>query len=98
RRWLTAWKLVRKLPEPLAFALGRAGGRIYLRLDRDRREALTANLAQVLGPATGRRELERTVRRGFTSYGRYWVEAFRLQELSAAANRDPLGIQGRAPT
>ena len=30
RRWLTAWKLVRKLPESLAFALGRAGGRVYL--------------------------------------------------------------------
>jgi CDP-diacylglycerol--glycerol-3-phosphate 3-phosphatidyltransferase len=37
RRWLTAWKLVRKLPEPLAFALGRAGGVVYHRLDRGRR-------------------------------------------------------------
>ena len=58
RRWLAAWKLVRKLPEPAAFGLGRVGGRVYLHLDRDRRGALTANLAQVLGPVTGRRELE----------------------------------------
>jgi phosphatidylinositol dimannoside acyltransferase len=95
RRWLAAWKLVRKLPEPVAFALGWAGGLLYRRLDRDRREALTANLAQVLGPATGRRELERAVRRGFTSYGRFWVECFRLEDLGAEEIRQRLRIEGR---
>ena len=95
RRWLVAWKLVRKLPAPLAFGLGRAGGRLFHRLDRDRRQALTANLAQVLGPAAGRRQLERAVRRGFASYGRYWVEAFRLEDLTAAQIRRRLRIEGR---
>jgi phosphatidylinositol dimannoside acyltransferase len=95
RRWLVAWTLVRRLPAPVAFALGRAGGQVYHRLDRDRREALTANLAQVLGPAAGRRELERAVRRGFASYGRYWVEAFRLEDLTAAEMRRRLRIEGR---
>jgi phosphatidylinositol dimannoside acyltransferase len=95
RRWLVAWQLVRKLPEPLAFALGGAGGRLYHRLDRGRREALEANLAQVLGPGTGRRELARAVRRGFASYGRYWVEAFRLEDLAAASIRERLRIEGR---
>jgi lauroyl/myristoyl acyltransferase len=95
RRWLVAWTLVRRLPAPVAFAMGRAGGQVYHRLDRDRREALTANLAQVLGPAAGRRELERTVRRGFASYGRYWVEAFRLEDLTAAEIRRRLRIEGR---
>jgi phosphatidylinositol dimannoside acyltransferase len=95
RRWLAAWQLVRRLPEPVAFALGGVGGRVFLRLDRGRRQALTANLAQVLGPAVGRRELRRTVRRGFASYGRYWVEAFRLEDLSAAEIRRRLRIEGR---
>jgi phosphatidylinositol dimannoside acyltransferase len=95
RRWLAAWKLVRTLPEPLAFALGAVGGRAYRRLDRGRREALAANLAQVLGPAAGPRELERAVRRGFTSYGRYWIEAFRLEDLTAAQIRERLRIEGR---
>jgi phosphatidylinositol dimannoside acyltransferase len=95
RRWLVAWQLVRKLPGPLAYALGRVGGLVYLRLDRDRREALTANLAQVLGPATGGRALRRAVRRGFASYGRYWVEAFRLEDLTAAQLRERLRIEGR---
>jgi KDO2-lipid IV(A) lauroyltransferase len=95
RRWLAAWKLVRLLPEPVAFALGRAGGLLYLRTDRDRREALTANLAQVLGPQAGPRALRRAVRRGFVSYGRYWVEAFRLEDLSPADIRERLRIEGR---
>jgi phosphatidylinositol dimannoside acyltransferase len=95
RRWLAAWKLVRTLPEPVAFALGRAGGLLYLRADRDRRQALTANLAQVLGPQTSPRQLRRAVRRGFVSYGRYWVEAFRLEDLSPADIRERLQIEGR---
>jgi phosphatidylinositol dimannoside acyltransferase len=95
RRWLVAWQLVRKLPAPLAFALGGVGGRVFLRLDRDRRDALTANLAQVLGPSAGPRELGRAVRRGFASYGRYWVEAFRLEDLTAASIRGRLRIEGR---
>jgi lauroyl/myristoyl acyltransferase len=95
RRWLAAWKLVRVLPEPVAFALGRIGGLLYLRLDRRRREALTTNLAQVLGSATSRRALRRAVRRGFASYGRYWVEAFRLEDLSPAEIRRRLRIEGR---
>jgi KDO2-lipid IV(A) lauroyltransferase len=95
RRWLVAWKLVRKLPAPLAFGLGRVGGRVYHRLDRGRREALEANLAQVLGPGTPRRALARTVRRGFASYGCYWVEAFRLEDLTAASIRERLRIEGR---
>jgi phosphatidylinositol dimannoside acyltransferase len=95
RRWLAAWKLVRRLPEPLAFALGSAGGRVYHRLDGGRRAALRANLGQVLGPTVGPRELNRAVRRGFASYGRYWVEAFRLEDLTAEQIRGRLRIEGR---
>jgi phosphatidylinositol dimannoside acyltransferase len=95
RRWLVAWKLVGKLPEPLAFALGWAGGHLYHRLDRGRREALEANLARVLGPGTGPRRLRRAVSRGFASYGRYWVEAFRLEGLTPAEIRRRLRIEGR---
>src|SRR5215207_2433006 len=95
RRWLAAWKLVRKLPEPVAFALGGTGGRAYLYLERERRDALEANLGQVLGLHPGSRRLRRAVRRGFGSYGRYWVEAFRLEDLTAASIRERLRIEGR---
>ncbi|HEU4900685.1 MAG TPA: phosphatidylinositol mannoside acyltransferase [Actinomycetota bacterium] len=95
RRWLTAWKLIRKLPEPVAFALGGFGGRAYLYLERERRDALEANLGQVLGLPPGSRRLRKVVRRGFVSYGRYWVEAFRLEDLTAAEIRRRLRIEGR---
>jgi KDO2-lipid IV(A) lauroyltransferase len=35
------------------------------------------------------------VRRGFASYGRYWVEAFRLEDLPAAEIRRRLTLEGR---
>ena len=35
------------------------------------------------------------MRRGFASYGRYWVEAFRLEDLTAAEIRERLRIEGR---
>jgi phosphatidylinositol dimannoside acyltransferase len=95
RRWLAAWKLCRRLPEPVAHVLGRVGGRVYHRLDRGRREALRDNLAHVLGRGVAPAELEAVVRRGFASYGRYWVEAFRLEDLTADEIRRRLRIEGR---
>jgi KDO2-lipid IV(A) lauroyltransferase len=96
RRWLAAWDLCRRLPEPVAYALGRAGGRVFYRLDAGRRQALAANLRHVLGPAPSPEELERTVRRGFATYGRYWVEAFRLEDLAPAEIRRRLQVvEGR---
>jgi phosphatidylinositol dimannoside acyltransferase len=95
RRWLAAWKLVRRLPEPVAYGLGRAGGRAFYRLDAGRRQALRANLRHVLGRAVTPAELEAVVRRGFATYGRYWVEAFRLEDLPAAEIRRRLALEGR---
>jgi phosphatidylinositol dimannoside acyltransferase len=95
RRWLAAWKLVRRLPEPVAYGLGRAGGRAFYRLDAGRRQALRANLRHVLGRAVTPAELEAVVRRGFATYGRYWIEAFRLEDLPAAEIRRRLALEGR---
>jgi KDO2-lipid IV(A) lauroyltransferase len=87
--------MVRRLPEPVAMSLGAAGGLLYYRLDQRRREALRANLRQVLGPASSDARVERVVRRGFSLYGRYWAEAFRLEDLSPDDIRDRWSIQGR---
>ena len=84
RAWFAAWELVKALPEPLAYGLGRLGGEIAYRRDERRRANLRANLRQVLGPEVGPEQLERSVRRGFASYARYWIEAFRLERLSRA--------------
>jgi phosphatidylinositol dimannoside acyltransferase len=96
RRWLAAWELCRRLPEPVAYALGRAGGRVFYELDAGRRQALRANLRHVLGPALSPAELETVVRRGFATYGRYWVEAFRLEDLAPRDIRHRLQVvEGR---
>jgi phosphatidylinositol dimannoside acyltransferase len=95
RRWLAAWDLCRRLPEPVAYALGRAGGRVFYELDAGRRQALRANLRHVLGPALSPAELETAVRRGFATYGRYWIEAFRLEDLEPREIRRRLRVEGR---
>jgi len=95
RRWLTTWRVVRRLPEPVAMSLGTIGGLLYWRLDARRREALRANLRQVLGPSASPAEVERVVRRGFERYGRYWAEAFRLEDLSQAEILRRMRIEGR---
>ena len=95
RRWLAAWRLVRRLPEPVAMQLGRLGGLLYYRLDARRRAALRANLRQVLGPEVPARRLERVVRQGFASYGRYWAEAFRLEDLSKQEIIRRMALEGR---
>jgi lauroyl/myristoyl acyltransferase len=95
RRWLTAWRVVRRLPEPVAMSLGTVGGLLYYRFDRHRREVLRDNLRRVLGPSATPAELERVVRRGFALYGRYWGEAFRLENLSQEDIRRRMSIEGR---
>jgi phosphatidylinositol dimannoside acyltransferase len=95
RRWLVAWRLVRRLPEPVVMSLGALGGLLYYRLDQRRREALRANLRQVLGPQASAAEVERVVRKGFRLYGRYWGEAFRMENLTQEDIRRRMRIEGR---
>jgi KDO2-lipid IV(A) lauroyltransferase len=76
-------------------SLGALGGMLYYRLDQRRREALRENLRQVLGPQARRAEVERVARKGFRLYGRYWAEAFRLEDLSRDEILRRWSIQGR---
>jgi KDO2-lipid IV(A) lauroyltransferase len=79
----------------VAFALGRLGGVAWYLTDRGRREALRDNLRHVLGRDAPDGTVERAVRRGFASYGRYWVEAFRLEDLPPAELVRRLDFEGR---
>ncbi|MEU5418830.1 phosphatidylinositol mannoside acyltransferase [Streptomyces sp. NPDC020799] len=81
------WATVRKLPEPVAVALGRRiadtvwkrRGKGVLRLE--------ANLARVL-PDAGPGRLAQLSRAGMRSYTRYWMESFRLPAWSAERIRE----------
>jgi lauroyl/myristoyl acyltransferase len=95
RRWLTAWRIVRRLPEPVVMWLGTASGLLYYRFDEHRRGVLRDNLRQVVGPSATPAELERVVRRGFARYGRYWGEAFWLENLTREDIRGRMVVEGR---
>lgn len=78
--WLAAWELIRRVPEPLTFALADLGGRAAHRFATGARQRVAANLRRVTGPD----DLDRAVHAAFRSYARYWVESFRAADLDSA--------------
>lgn len=77
--WVLMWRLVRLLPERAVYRLfDRLSARSYRRAER-RRATVRENLAPLVPPAA----LEPTVREAFRSYGRYWAETFRMQDLAS---------------
>jgi phosphatidylinositol dimannoside acyltransferase len=76
------WRLAGRMPEPVAMAaVWFAAEMAYRRRGRGTTR-LAANLRRVVGPDMPEREFEALVRRALRSYGRYWLEAFRLPSLS----------------
>ena len=75
--------------------LGVASGLLYYRFDKHRRTILRDNLRRVLGPSATPAELERVVRKGFALYGRYWGDAFWLENLSQEDIRNRMVVDGR---
>ncbi len=69
-QYAAAWRLVRLLPERVAYALFRLGADLAVRRNGPGVRQLRANLAR-LGAAA-------LVRDGMRSYARYWCETFRL--------------------
>jgi phosphatidylinositol dimannoside acyltransferase len=84
--WGAVWEAARLVPQPVAFGLGRVGGRVAARVADDTQ--LRRNLARVVPAA----ELDEAVRRAHDSYARYHVEAFR------AADLDPAWLDARTTT
>ncbi|MGP6173039.1 phosphatidylinositol mannoside acyltransferase [Corynebacterium sp. A21] len=75
--YLAGWKVIGRLPEPLARGLFRAGADYASGQGRGM-DQLRRNLSRVVGPENVTREL---VRASVRSYARYWLEAFRLPRL-----------------
>ncbi|MET9291922.1 phosphatidylinositol mannoside acyltransferase [Streptomyces sp. NPDC003077] len=81
------WAAVKKLPEPVAAALGRTiADAVWRRRGKGVRR-LEANLARVVPDASPQR-LARLSRAGMRSYLRYWMESFRLPVWSEERRRN----------
>ena len=79
--WL-GWKAICHLPESwVSWAFSTATG-IAWRRQGHGVQVLEGNLLRVLGRGTSGQELRAVSRAGMRSYGRYWMEVFRLPAIS----------------
>nr|WP_269330376.1 phosphatidylinositol mannoside acyltransferase [Kineosporia babensis] len=77
--YLSAWRLVRLLPERLAYALFRLIADYVWWRNGGGVQQLSANLARAV-PGASAEELRRLTRAGMRSYMRYWCDAFLLPD------------------
>jgi KDO2-lipid IV(A) lauroyltransferase len=85
--YAAGWSLVRTMPAGLARALFTAGADQATRRGGRGVWQLRRNLARVVGDV-GDDELDALTRAGMRSYARYWMEAFRLPNVSLDTMRD----------
>ena len=89
--YLLAWRVVRALPERTAYAVADYLSLRSWRNNARRRDIVGKNLSAVVGDGPG---LDKVVREAFLSYGRYWIEAFRLNDLSFEELKSRLTFDG----
>ena len=75
--------VARSLPEPMAVAASRMAGSALSQAMRGRRTMIERHLRRAHDGRLEGAALRREVRRAFDSYARYWVESFRLPDLTA---------------
>jgi len=77
------WKLINRVPESWARWGFDTATNIAWRRQGHGVQMLENNLSRVLGPETTGKELRKVSKAGMRSYGRYWMEVFRLPSISA---------------
>lgn len=85
--YAACWRLVRLLPEPVARGVFTAGADLTVRRGGRGPGQLARNLRRVVGDLPDA-EFTRLVRDAMRSYSRYWMEAFRLPQVSRERLRD----------
>ncbi len=79
--YFAGWRLVRTLPEEIAYKLFSLIGRRAVRANGKSVQRLRSNLSRVK-PELSKSELDDLVSRSFDSYMRYWCDTFRIQDWS----------------
>jgi lauroyl/myristoyl acyltransferase len=77
-------RVARLLPSPAASLAGRAIGLGLSNTDAQRRRMVERHLQRIHGGELTGVALRREVQKAFDSYARYWVESFRLPEMTPA--------------
>ncbi len=77
--YAAGWRAVRLLPERVAAVAFMAAADVAVRRGGRGARRLRSNLARVVPPGT---DLDRLTRVAMRSYARYWLEVFRLQDMS----------------
>jgi KDO2-lipid IV(A) lauroyltransferase len=83
------------LPEPLSRPAAGLTGRVLGVAMRGRRQMVARHLRRIHGPRLEGRDLDRAVAATFASYGRYWLEAFRLPRQDLLDLGDRFRLDGR---
>jgi KDO2-lipid IV(A) lauroyltransferase len=84
----------RALPAPVAAALGDGAARAMAEATAGRRRMVRRHLRRVSGGRLKGLALERAVQQAFASYARYWVESFRLADLTPAQLDAAMATEG----
>ena len=79
--YFAGWRLVRTLPEKMAYRLFSSIGRRAVKVNGKSVQRLRSNLSRVK-PELSQSELDDLVARSFNSYMRYWCDTFRIQDWS----------------
>ncbi len=91
-----AWKVICRVPESWARWGFDTATEIAWRRQGHGVQMLENNLLRVLGPETTGKELRRVSRAGMHSYGRYWMEVFRLPTISPGQIQQDMVINSDA--
>jgi KDO2-lipid IV(A) lauroyltransferase len=75
--YILAWRLIRALPESLAYSLFDKGARWLVKRNGKSVKRLRSNLARVK-PGISQTELQSLLEKAFASYMRYWCDTFRF--------------------
>ena len=84
------------LPAPIAAASGELMGRLAGHLAGGRRSMIGRHLQRIEGPELAGAALDAAVDRAFASYGRYWMESFRLPARDPADLEASMSYEGIA--
>ncbi len=76
-----AWKLIRLMPEDLAYRLAKSGAESIYRKNGKGVQRLRSNYS-ICRPELDKKELEFLVHKGMQSYTKYWIDTFRMQSWS----------------